>query len=255
MSHAMRARRSDAAPIAKGATRISDGGLRAGKSGDAFEREADPAAGETSTPGIAGPGWSLSRMNIEPRPHKGSTQAAQRHPGNLPGAPPIVREVLRSPGRPLEHETRAYFESRFGRGLGGVRVHADAQSSAATAAINSHAFTVGNDVVLGDGACSPRSLASTKLLAHELTHVLQADAAAGNPTKPSSSVDMLEREARLVAAAFEGGGAIPPVTHVARDLYGHRCARNEMTGIFQHSAIWRARTRKTSAETPWVQAK
>src|SRR5262245_56861255 len=42
--------------------------------------------------------------------------------------PPIVYEVLRSPGQPLDAETRAFLEPRFGHDFSQVRVHTDARA-------------------------------------------------------------------------------------------------------------------------------
>ena len=64
-------------------------------------------------------------------------------------------------------------EQRFGRDFGHVRVHTDSVSAAAAANINATAFTLGNDVVFAAGQYSPTSLEGRRLLAHELTHVVQ----------------------------------------------------------------------------------
>lgn len=91
----------------------------------------------------------------------------------LEEAPPIVHEVLRSPGRPLDAETRAFFEPRFGHDFSQVRVHADAKAAEAAAAVNARAFTVGRDVVFGRGAYAQKTFERQKLLAHELIHLVQ----------------------------------------------------------------------------------
>src|SRR5271157_2534484 len=56
-------------------------------------------------------------------------------------APPIVHETLRSTGHTLDAETRAFFEARFGQGLGHVRVHTDARASQSARAVNALAYT------------------------------------------------------------------------------------------------------------------
>jgi len=84
--------------------------------------------------------------------------------------PPLVQEVLNTPGRPLDPEARAFMEPRFGRDFSQVRVHADAQAADSANAVNAHAYTVGRDIVFGPGQYSG---ASRRLLAHELTHVVQ----------------------------------------------------------------------------------
>lgn len=82
-------------------------------------------------------------------------------------------ESFRGGGQPLPESSRAYFEPRFGHDLGGVRVHAGAQAAQAARSINAQAFTVGRDVAFAAGQYSPETGAGKRLLAHELTHVIQ----------------------------------------------------------------------------------
>jgi hypothetical protein len=88
-------------------------------------------------------------------------------------APPIVHEVLRSPGRPLDPTTRAYMEPRFGHDFSQVRVHTDGQAAASTRSVDARAYTVGNKIVFGVGQHRPDTGAGKRLIAHELTHVVQ----------------------------------------------------------------------------------
>jgi Domain of unknown function (DUF4157) len=87
--------------------------------------------------------------------------------------PPIVHDVLRSPGQPLDGATRAFFEPRFGHDFGKVRVHRDAKAAESAAAVNAVAYTVGRDMVFGAARYAPGTEAGYRLLAHELTHVVQ----------------------------------------------------------------------------------
>lgn len=88
-------------------------------------------------------------------------------------APPIVHDVLNSPGQPLDSATRAFFEPRFGHDFGRVRVHAGEQAEQSAQDINAHAYTVGHHIVFGAGRLSPHTVEGLQLLAHELTHVVQ----------------------------------------------------------------------------------
>lgn len=76
-------------------------------------------------------------------------------------------------GQPLPPTLREYFEPRFGHDLGGVRIHAGAQAAEAAQSINAQAFTVGRNVAFAAGQYSPETGAGKRLLAHELTHVIQ----------------------------------------------------------------------------------
>lgn len=88
-------------------------------------------------------------------------------------APPIVHEVLRSPGQPLDTATRAFMEPRLGHDLSKVRIHTDSHAQQSALAVNALAYTVGNDLVFGGGHFAPQTIAGRRLLAHELAHVIQ----------------------------------------------------------------------------------
>lgn len=88
-------------------------------------------------------------------------------------APPVTHEVLRSPGRRLDAETRAFFEPRFEHDFSQVRVHADTKAAASAEALGARAYTVGREIVFGRGQYTPQTLVGQRLLAHELTHVMQ----------------------------------------------------------------------------------
>ena len=91
-------------------------------------------------------------------------------------APPIVRQVLRSPGRPLDSATRVSMERRFGHDFGQVRIHADERAAESARAVNAQAYAVGNDIAFNSGKYQPHSAAGLGLLAHELAHVVQQGA-------------------------------------------------------------------------------
>ena len=88
-------------------------------------------------------------------------------------APPIVHEVLAAPGQPLDAGTRAFMEPRFGHDFSTVRVHSDAVAEQSVRAVNANAYTVGHNIVFGAGRFAPETHEGRRLLAHELTHVIQ----------------------------------------------------------------------------------
>jgi hypothetical protein len=98
-------------------------------------------------------------------------------------SPAVERQVrsLRGGGRPLPPSERAFFEPRFGRDFGQVRVHTDGRAAEAARSVDALAFTLGRDVVFAPGRYRPGTGPGRRLLAHELTHVTQQDgrAAAG----------------------------------------------------------------------------
>jgi len=88
-------------------------------------------------------------------------------------APSLVRDVLNSPGQPLDSSTRDFMEPRFGRDFSKVRVHHDANAGMSASAVNALAYAVNQDVVFGPGRYDPQSREGKHLLAHELAHVVQ----------------------------------------------------------------------------------
>ena len=88
-------------------------------------------------------------------------------------APASVHETLRSPGRPLDQATRAYFEPRFGRDFSNVRVHTGSSAAQSAREVNAHAYTVGHDIAFDSGRFEPGSQDGRHLIAHELAHVVQ----------------------------------------------------------------------------------
>jgi hypothetical protein len=76
-------------------------------------------------------------------------------------------------GRPLPAGVRSKMEPRLGADLSAVRLHMGGDSAEAAATLGARAFTVGSDVHFATGGFSPGTKEGDKLLAHELTHVVQ----------------------------------------------------------------------------------
>ncbi len=143
------------------------------RSDDPLEREADQVADlimrmpEPRLQRKAGEVEKLLRAKLSAQ-----RRVASSKPG-LAEAPPIVHEVLRSQGQPLDPSTRQFMESRFGYDFRQVRVHTNAKAAKSARAINARAYTVGQDIVIGSREYTLNSSRGQYLLAHELTHVLQ----------------------------------------------------------------------------------
>ena len=117
-------------------------------------------------------------------------------------APVATPAPLESLGRPLDPETRASMSARFGHDFTKVRVHDDTQAAESARDIGARAYTVGNDIVFGAGGFAPETPDGQRLLAHELTHVVQQSSAAAVPQAKlarSTPGDLAEREADDVA--------------------------------------------------------
>lgn len=87
--------------------------------------------------------------------------------------PLIVHHVLRTAGRPLDTQARAFFEPRLGHDFGRVQIYSDAKAAQSAHAINADAYTCGNRMVFGKDRYSPETDAGKRLLAHELFHVIE----------------------------------------------------------------------------------
>jgi hypothetical protein len=143
-------------------------------------------------------------------------QKAHTHPRPSFLAPPIVHEVVRSPGRPLDEMSLRFFERRLGHDFSNVRVHSDARADASARSVDALAYTLGTNVVFRSGRYAPHTRAGRALLAHELTHVVQAKRSTTGLPQRSPVMDRdhpAERHAADVSAAIERGGpvAIAPV--------------------------------------------
>jgi hypothetical protein len=124
--------------------------------------------------------------------------------------PPIVHEVLRSPGQPLDTDTRDFMESRFGQDFSHVRVHTGAKAAESARAVNSLAYTVNKDIVFGKGQYSPQTSQGRQLLAHELVHTIQKRKSwtpmlSTNSISISQPDEVGEIEADVIARAITAG--------------------------------------------------
>jgi len=107
-----------------------------------------------------------------------------------PAVPAIVHDVLRAPGQPLDSNSRAFFEPRFGHDFSRVRVHTNESAAQSARAVNAMAYTVGQNIVFGAGQYQPGKEQADRLLAHELTHVLQQKDVVGNSTHAAAGLEV-----------------------------------------------------------------
>ncbi len=149
-------------------------------------------------------------------------------------APPIVHEVLRSPGQPLDAATRAFMKPRFGHDFSQVQVHTDARAAESARAINAQAYTLGRNVVFGKGQYAPQTSEGRKLLAHELTHVIQQrNHGASSPPPVVGAADTHEEtEARSAEASVNE----PGIYAGSRPVNGSRVLRRREQGPTQSAA-------------------
>jgi Domain of unknown function (DUF4157) len=124
---------------------------------------------------------------------------------------PVLDVIGSGGGQPLEPATRSLMEAHMGHSFGDVRVHTDTRATESARAVNAQAYTVGTNVVVQSDRYRPGTPEGDRLLAHELTHVVQqaAGPVSGTPaaggiqlSDPSDSFEQAaERNADLVMSS------------------------------------------------------
>jgi hypothetical protein len=196
--------------------------LAVGAPDDEFEREADRMAEEitrtTETP--------VARRKCGRCGEDDEEEELRRKPVSnavdmfevLPEMLADVEKVTDSSGNPLDAKTRTMMEARFGWDFGRVRVHTNDPAAASAQAVNARAYTIGEDMVFARGQYAPQTSDGNRLLAHELTHVIQqggypspatAPVRIGAPSEaPEQEADHNEKTApESRGAILEIGGA------------------------------------------------
>jgi uncharacterized protein DUF4157 len=149
----------------------SPSNLAISQPGDPSELEAERIAGE-----IVHANASPSCSAGEPCQCDGCLQRRASGGGTTSAEAPLS---INSPGHSLDETTRAFFEPRFGRDLSGVRVHTGHDASRSARALGAHAYTVGHNIVFGEGRYAPDTESGKQLLAHELVHTVQQQELSG----------------------------------------------------------------------------
>ncbi|HUA27931.1 MAG TPA: DUF4157 domain-containing protein [Streptosporangiaceae bacterium] len=164
-------------------------GLTVGPHGDRFEQEAERVAnaisrgerdpvGETITPLLQRQPAEDEGAEEDDEQEAPGGQVRARPSGTraAPALPPWFAGRLRqaeSGGEPLAAAVRAPMEAAFGASFAAVRTHSDASATQMSRAIGAAAFTHGSHIFIGPGGFDPHGREGRRLLAHELTHVLQ----------------------------------------------------------------------------------
>lgn len=105
-------------------------------------------------------GWSTSSRHVTSGVHDRGTKDH-------------LAEVARAPGEPLESAARHRMETGFGQDFSQVRLHTGPLAAQSAKSIAAAAYTRGQHIVFGAGAYNPGTHAGNRILAHELTHVVQ----------------------------------------------------------------------------------
>jgi hypothetical protein len=159
--------------------------LSVNEPGDHYEQEADamadrvmrmsmPSMGESPffKPAQTGIQRKCEHCEEEEKLHRKESSGAETHGGNELDS---YVGSLGSSGQALPESSRQFFESRFGQDFSNVRIHTDSVAAKSAQSINALAYTTGNNIVFNNGQYSPESDSGKKLMAHELTHVVQQE--------------------------------------------------------------------------------
>lgn len=196
---------------------------------------------------------------IKAKPANESERSGQIGRTNLPGGPasmspePLIAEAIRSPGQPLDRETRATMESRFGLDFAFARVHTDSRAAESASQMGALAYAVGKDIVFGPGRYKPETQSGKRLLTHELAHVVQQGGLATSaPSEAGASRVVhdpsLEQNADQWADNLRAGDApalpmprsapavMPSVAEVVLKFAARRLGRRSIATISKHVA-------------------
>lgn len=174
---------------------------------------------------------------------------ATTHSADAGIAPPLVHEALAAGGQVLDPDTRTFMEERFGHDFSSVRVHSDQLAARSADDVAANAYTVGSHIVFGAGRFDPGSATGSRLLAHELTHVVQQ----GDAGQLS-----LHRDAKKDKVKDDAAKQQPvPVTPDAATAYFHIVVRDsglDLGGGVLVSDLAAAKTRlmQRRVDKPWT---
>src|SRR5438093_7261958 len=154
----------------------------------------------------------------------------------------IVKNVVGSGGgSPLGSDTKGFMESRMGADFSDVRVRTDAKASESARSVQAHAYTVGSDVVFQSGQYTPENDSGKRMLAHELTHVVQqrSGPVAGTPAEggikishPSDTFEQAAESSADRAMSSQGPATQSPATPAPASVQREGEEEEELQGAF-----------------------
>ena len=154
--------------------------------------------------------------------------------------PSLVKDVVGSGGgSPLDRDTRSFMESRLGADFSDVRVHTDGKAGESARSVQAHAYTVGNDVVFQSDKYAPESDSGQRMLAHELTHVVQQRSGPVDGTPAAGGIKISDPSDRFEQAAeasanhvMSSNSVSPPVAGAATGVQREAEEDEELQGSF-----------------------
>lgn len=153
-------------------------------------------------------------------------------------------------GMPLRREDRALFEQGLGRGLESVRVHDGAAASHITSAAGAHALAWGRNIYFAPGRYAPATRDGTRLLAHEVAHVVQQgqrpQTVYRQPAPPPKKKDQDDGyKFKIKVTTKETGAAFAATTYAQAFKVSRDVARDLLK---RHPGVWSDGTGDVTAE-------
>ncbi|WP_054032064.1 eCIS core domain-containing protein [Desulfatitalea tepidiphila] len=147
---------------------------KVGRPGDRFEQQADTVAERVVGSPAIRPATAIAPLHWPT--HAQNAQSTTHSPGSIDRPTPLAQGS--SFGRPLDAGVRDAMGRRMGYDFGNVRIHTDAIATHFNKGLNARAFTHGSDIFFNQGEYRPNTKGGRRLLAHELTHVVQQNSMA-----------------------------------------------------------------------------
>jgi len=181
--------------------------LRIGQPGDMYEQEAD-AVMRMPEPGV--------QRQVEPEEEEEEEETLQTKTtrGHTPTVEATTHAKIHSligSGQPLSPNQRTFFGSRMGHDFSCVRIHDGTQAADTARAVHAKAFTLGNNIVFNTGQYSPNNQEGNKLLAHELTHVVQQGQKQYSKIQKQGEAEAVERNKEFDVFALDLKKAMEPL--------------------------------------------
>lgn len=175
--------------------------LEIGRPNDKYEKEADRVADQVMS--MSNPHGECMAESKEEKAHakqivwrnveqdKEGPILKKRSDSNRPTVSPNLAlriEAFKGGGKPLSNEDRTFFERRFGTEFSQVKIHTGSQADRTARLINARAATLSQDIIFRAGQYRPGTSQGHRLIAHELTHVIQQRNGLNNNTNATKTL-------------------------------------------------------------------
>lgn len=219
--------------------------------GDIYEQEAERISDQ-----IASAPAATALIAAPPRIQRAAGQPATQ----VEATPPSIDRALAGSGKPLEPALQAEMEQRLGHDFSRVRIHTGTAAEQSAQDVHAYAYTVGHDIVFGAGRFRSDTREGRRLIAHELTHVVQqagsltmlqraeTDTVPGCAALIDSEADVDAKVNASLAAARATAGT-PPAGRLVAQGVEDDLGRNVQTGRTAIE-VWASTLPGTKASLP-----